>query len=90
MLVLLTIDREVLAKAASKWRACEGVKLNERPDGTFELLLTTDLRAARDTDRVREQRVAAEGPAAVTPDARSVVSGGDPGAPVWGEPPDQA
>jgi hypothetical protein len=48
MKVLLNVAREVIV---DEWAACEGVKLIEREDGSFDLILTKNLEEARSSDR---------------------------------------
>jgi hypothetical protein len=47
MKVLLNINLDAMP---SDWVPCQGVKLNELDDGSFDLIVTRDLDAAREAD----------------------------------------
>lgn len=61
MKILLNVNREMLDEVCAGWQPLEGIKLEETPDGSFDLIVTRDLELARETDARCEalrQRVA--------------------------------
>lgn len=58
MKILVNVARELLAEAHI-WAACEGVRLSERADGSFDLEITRDLaRAQKAVEDLRTSEVA--------------------------------
>lgn len=52
MKILLNVATELLARSLD-WTECEGVRLVEQADGSFNLEMARDLTAARHSDETR-------------------------------------